>query len=445
MGIDMAYGPSKLEEVLNRTRKHYPAVIEFIGWDHSEKIRQIMDALAFLNEGELFKYAFTLRESELAYVLLALADCTDELLCRMLETILVLRFRKKLYELNWIMLQMDFHNRNLLKAMGKMVDGLKGKYPRDYAVSLFARLDAMNEGNTGQALKDNLAEYMYRLLVAENTDISSFCRKYALYWDSALAKRISEHYFINAGRDGFLKNKEAFKMLLDSKDAINPLPLMSCYLERLDVREYFDDINEWIEKRYGGPGFSEENEKKGLWEALPKACADKFQRWQNLKVLASHFGGKGNKPFTLWASYIDRIKKVVRDECRGLLFMDFGTFIAVDSMSGYDEASTGDLEEGSTEFLTLDKTENKKNVYIVERKYFDLAYESEESERVETISRHWRIIAEHVVDVRDLILEDVESEVYRAGYHQVQLLYLKEILKEKLESSKKSPVEAYQA
>ncbi len=412
-----------LEEALDITRKHYPSYLEFVRSDHSEKIKRILDSIAQLKGEMLVKYSFTLRDSDLEYVLPALVNCKDERICNMLEDILELRFRKKLYELNWIMLQMDFTNRNLLETMNRMLNCLKNKYPQDYAASLFTRLDAF----TVAALNENLPESMCRVLVAENIDIDTFSRKYALFSDGALAKKMSELFFLKSSKNGFTRNRDVFTGLLDDKDAPEAVPLLACYFEKLEVYEYFDELNYSLMRRFGEPGVSGEKGKDDFWELLPKACSDKFSRWQDLKRIEYHFG-KSSKDFILWVSYIDKMKKVDYHEHAGLLFMDFGPFVVVDSREGF-------LEDGIEGLDVADK----KISYLIDRKYFDHVCESHKPETAEHDGNlWWRIIAGHMVDARELIIEDIKSEVYRVGYNKVQLLYLKEILRVKLENGRDS-------
>ena len=441
MGFEFAYQPAKLQELLHVIRKSYPSHEEFIRLDHSEQILYITEAVASLEEEGLLQFARKLKNSEMEYVLLALASCIDERICSKLAAILELRFRKALYELNWIMVQRDFTNKNLLTSMRKLAHCLEMKFPAEYADSIFARLDAWGTqapqgtwGERGERGKfgDGLAESMHNVLVSESMDIHGFCKKVDLKTDSPLANRLSELFFLQCSHDGFRRNKDVFTSLMRELDDSRAAQVFARYLENLDTLEYFDELNYYIEEKYGAPGklgipgedgAVEEPKsdvepgapgEEGFWKLLPESCTYKFFRWQDLKRIEAHFGME-SKGYKLWRTYFDKMKQIVRYEEDGLLFMDFGTFVAVDSVDPIEEESAS---------------------YLYDHKYFDNERELYEwAKGDESAEYHWRIIPEHVMDAKDLIVEDMTAEVYRVGYDQVQLLYLKEIIKVFLEKS----------
>jgi hypothetical protein len=385
--------------VINSIRLSCPSPGEFLQADYSGNVVQILDSVTSLKDDRMIlKYAALLKSDELYYVLLAQKSCTDRRAWSVLANILEFRFTRRLYDFGWAMVQADFENRNALNSLAKLVKCLKIKYPEDYKSSIFAGLNERSGNGAMGTWVRKLPECIHTLLVSEQVDIDTFCRKYSIDPFSPLGRKICELFFISCDKTGFFANRSIFFDFLIDMDFAKKAPIAANYLDELNVRDYFDEVNAlMVEENY--------------FNMLPATCREKFKKWQDLKRIEAHFGN--SVKFRFWAQYLDMMTKVSHDEMNRFLCMDFGSFVAADA----GEVSAEDFL--SDEFSLIYAREYFDNEY----EHYDLAKQAQDGKSL------WRIITGHVADARDMIIKDTKSEVYRIGYEKVGLLYSREIMK----------------
>ena len=200
-----------------------------------------------------------------------------------------------------------------------------------------------------------------------------------------------------------MENRQVFLCLLADPDAGKSVPVIENYFLSLQVQEYFDEVNYFLIEKYG----------ENLFLMISAVCMKRFIQWQGLKRIEAHFGN--SKQFRFWASFADKMTKVIQDDQSGVLFMDFGSFVAA------DVPETRAEDELSEPFS-----------YIYDKRYFEDSLDWYAQAHKDSPAS-WRIIPEHVADVREKIIMDIKSEAYRMGYERVGLLYSKEIIRGLLE------------
>lgn len=422
MEFKLEYEPARFNATLSVIRKSFPYLNELSGNDLDAKKAALSAKLEAIAGSEVQRLAETLKSSELELVLSIISDTEDPETLSMLVSILVLRFRKKLFDLCWIMLQNNYRNTGLLNAAKVLMDCMKSVYSIELEASFLFKAELNKaESNKAELAEAALPEKARDMMLSEMVDIKGFLRKYHILENSRFAHEMRRLFFTACGADGFLKNKEQLIKHMDTDDINSAAAVFSSYLGKLKPIEYFDSLNRVVVNRWGVPGDGGE-----FWGRLDSSASERFDSWLDLKKIEHHFGF-GSKRYKFWSMYFENMRGIRYDEPAGLLIMKFSNFIIVDNK---------DADGWS---------------YLYLREYFAVEYANYEASRRQqetTESQHgeaelqqgrteWRIIPEHVAEARDLVIEGIKSDIYRIGYDKVHILYLKDILKNGI--GKKSP------
>ncbi|NJD03286.1 MAG: hypothetical protein FIA99_12005 [Ruminiclostridium sp.] len=392
MEFRFEYEPVRFVEMLSEIRTAFPFLEEFAVNDTGERIAALSARLETVNDNNLQEFVKTLKGSELELIIKIMKDPADSKI-EVLEGIIKLRFRKKLYNLCWIMLQDNFFNAGLLNAAQVLSEFMKAEYPDEFAASFLGR--TIN-------LAGSLPEKGEILLIEEKSDLGSFFRRYAILENSIFAQKLRELFFTGCEADGFVNNREPLLRHMNGDDLDSAAAVFSVYLDKLKTIQYFDTVNRMVVSRWGIPENGGE-----LWQRLDDRRIAKFVAWQDLKRIEAHFG-RESKRYKIWAGYFDRMQRIVADEAAGFLIMEFDKFVVFD----------GKVDGGWS--------------YLYMKDYFEDEYTRYENAKNQGAPQ-WRIIPEHVASARDLVIEGVRSDIYRVGYDRVHILYLKEILKVELD------------
>jgi hypothetical protein len=393
-------------------------------------------ALIKSTELELLVLAFGLPEIENASKDLirnpGLIFDTDYSLLSALSNILVKRFRKKLLDLCWQLIQWEPYNRGYIYCLTLLSSCMVSKYPEDYEKSLLSRLDDWAY---------NLPQKAYLQLIKEGGDIAAFLDEYSIPAEANMGQIILIEYFSNCGKEDFNANRIELNMFFQrlvqglaqpasaSKTSVadekvipgfyaGAVKAFCNYLTKLEVTEYFDELNTLILENFGLP-LTDKNINQEIehidkyvefWGCLSEKniaqASHYIDRWLDLKKIERHFS-KSPKKFCIWLKNFNYIERVFKDEDSAFIAMFAKDFVIVDfAADRYSYIYSLDFFKLEQEKLQLNSADNQQNLNM-----------------------------KHIFDARDVII-DVEDEekkpglfkIIRIGYNKVEILYLKEIL-----------------
>ena len=393
MEFKFDYEPVRFNGLLSDIREAFPHLEELDGDDASRRSDVLSERLSAIDTNSLFRLAKALKSKELELILYLMKAPVEEMIISKAEIILKLRFRKKLFDLCWILLQGDYDNKGLLNAACVLSECMQTKHPDEYEVSFLFKAGKM---------PGSLVQKAHSLLIEEKCDIRGFCRRYSILEHSVFAQKLRELFFTGCDTSGFVNNRESILKHMNGNDLDSMATVFSVYLDKLKVIEYFDIVNHMVVNKWGNPEKAVE-----FWQRLDDEGIAKFSAWQDLKRIEQHFG-RESKRYKLWAGYFDKMQRIEADDAAQLLIMEFENFVVLDFKE----------EEGWS--------------YLYMKDYFKDEYERYEGAKQNGASQ-WRIITELVAGARDLVIEGNRSDIYRVGYVRVEMLYLKEILKLELE------------
>jgi hypothetical protein len=397
----MAYAyefvPSKFNESLEKIRLKFPLIREAIYINKSDSTQDLVGRLSDLDDEGLEKFAAELRSDELDLPLIAFRSNMDEGVSDKLDSILKIRFRKKLFLLNWLILQNNYKNPKLISSMKNLCDIMKKKYPDDYSETIFPKIPDWH---------NNMIDSVSKLMHEEKTGIEKFFAKYQFLQKSKFAYDFYTQYFLTASKDEIINNWQPFIRTMNSYVVEQSAAVINIYLELFEVNKFSKEVTDYIFEKYGC--LFEESE---FWNLVSNESRNKFIKWMNLKIMEDHFGKEGKK-YHFWSVYIDDLVRVARFEHLNLIFIYFESCVVVD-LGGHELSA-----------------------YLYYKETFDLEYDhfinTPDSE-----GRAWRIFPEHVINARESVIENKRSDIYKFNYEFVGKLYLKEILKTEALKKKK--------
>jgi hypothetical protein len=397
MAYAFSFTPEVFNENLEKLREKFPLIRESIYINKSSNTSNLVERLGSLDGKELETFAGSLRSDELDLPLVAFRSHMDEGVADKLDSILKIRFRKKLFLLNWLILQNNYTNQKLIASMENLCDIMMKKYPDDYSETIFSKIPDWSA---------DPVESTYRLLYAEKNTIEDFFIKYQLLQKSKFSYDFYTYYFMKAVKGDILGNWQPFIRAMSSYVVEQSASVINNYLEVFEVLKYSKEVTDYILENYGG--ISEGSE---FWNRISEVSKQKFFKWSNLKIMEDHFG-KDSKKYSFWSSYIDEVIKVERFYQIKLIFIFFESCVVVD-MGGHEQSA-----------------------YLYYKETFNVEYEHFLSEP-DLNKRNWRIYPEHVIDARESVIEDKRSDIYKFNYEFVGKLYLREILKTEAIKKKK--------
>ena len=397
MAYTLEFVPVAFERSLGDIRERFPLINEVIYENKTEDTIGLVDRLSDLDEKELERFALNLKSNELDLPLIAFRTRMEEGASDKLDSLLEIRFRKKLFLLNWLILQNNYTNEKLIKSMHNLCSIMSHKYPDDYSLSIFSKIKKWDEDCIHKVIK---------VLTKEKTNITEFFDKYHFLQKSKFSYTFYVQYFKNATKEMIIADWATFVLAANSYVVKESADIINVYLELFGVSDYSEEITNIILEKYDPiKRYSE------FWEYLSKEAEAKFFQWTNLKTIEEHFK-KEVKKYSFWSNYLKEMVKVESYNDLDLIFIYFDSCIVVD----------------------MGKTE--PNAFLYYKESFDIEYERF-IELDETQERIWRIFPENVIDVKDSIIEGKRSDIYKFSYEFVGRLYIKEILKTEAVRKKK--------
>ena len=338
-----------------------------------------------------------MKNDELDLTLVAFRTELDTLNADKLNSILKIRFRKKLFILNWLILQNNYKNHTLINSMKKLCEIMAEKYPDEYKESIFAKADYWG--------KDTVMR-VYDFIIKEGLDIGSFFKKYQFLEKSKFAYDFYVKYFTNTDKEGILNNWDAFILAINSYVVTESATIIDTYLKIIAPPEYSPEVTNLIEEKYGTDIMNGE-----FWELVSKDSKESFRKWLYLKTMESFFGA-GNQIIPFFTGYLYDIKKIEYIQDAGVLFVFFENAVLVD-------------------------VRNDKQIgYLYKNREFD-----KELERFlsidDAVMREWNIAYDKILDAKEAIIDEKTSDIYSVSYAFVGRLYLREIIKQEALAKKK--------
>lgn len=382
------FKPSAFSKSLEEIRARFPLIKEVIYTKKTDESADLVGRLSKLDDSEIVDFALGLKTDELDLPLAAFKADIDNGQEDRLETILKIRFRKKLFLLNWLILQNNYQNQKLKDSMETLCRLMKEKYSEEYSETIFAKI-----GRWG----DDPVRSVMVLFKKEGSTLEEFFKKYQLLLKSKFSYVFFVEYFINATQEEILNNRKLFILAANSYVLAESAAVLGRYLDIFSVREYTDDVMDIMVQKNS----SEEqgNDFMGLFSGELK---QKYKEWVRLRRMETCFG-RNSKKYSFWANYLDDIQEVETPENSRVVFIYFGTCVVVD----------------------MGEPEQHAYLYYIES--FRIEYERfMDQENGE--ERTWRVMSENVVDARESVIEGKRSDIYKLSYEFVGRLYLKEIL-----------------
>lgn len=381
--------PSRFLESLQEIRQKFPLIREVIYTDKSRETEDFIREISDLHPDQLISFAARIKNHDLDLPLMAFRAHVGDQVSDKMDTILKTRFRKKIFLLNWLILQNNYRNERLIASMGNLCDLMKERFPEEYAETIFFKIGSWGENPIRQVME---------LFREEQTTVKRFFEKYSFLEKSKFSYDFCTAYFHQASREVFTADWEVFIQAASSYVPEQSAWVLDRYLSAFEAVEYPEKVTDLILKLHGRP-----EEGKEFWELLGEESRKRFAQWTTYQALARHFG-KGSKKHSFWAHYLKNLVKVEIHEKQDLCFLYFDSCVVVDLG-----------ETSQTAYLYYQET------FLLEYEYF--------SHLPDTNEKCWRIFPEQVVDARSSVIEGKRSDIYLFSYELVGRLYIKEILK----------------
>ncbi|MFO7637310.1 MAG: hypothetical protein R6W96_08370 [Clostridia bacterium] len=395
MSYSLDFTPANFMKSLEDIRKKYPLIRETIYADKGRQTESFVQRVGKLDMEHLEDFAARMRNDELELPLVAFRTDIGEEFTEKLDVVLKVRFRKKLFLLNWLILQNNYKNEKLIASMGNLCEIMQEKYPGEYAETIFARI---HDWGT-----DPLDKVM-ALFQNEKTTLEAFFRKYDFLEKSKFSYDFYTMYFGNADREGITADWSCFIRAAESYVVTQSATVLDRYMGSFEIQDYDKEVTDLVMEKYGPV-----QEELEFWKLMSDESRTRFEKWTNLKALENHFG-RNSKKHLFWSYYANDIQRVELYPESKLAFIYFETRAVVD---------LGEPEQRA--FLYFLET------FLIEYEHFKGLPDGEE--------KAWRIFPEQVVDARSSVIENKKSDIYQFSYEFVGRLYIKEIFK--LEAQKK--------
>jgi len=319
------------------------------------------------------------------------------------------------------------------------------------------------------------------------TSYFSFCRKYNFECNKEQLSCYFELMLKNTG------NIEEETANIPAR-LLGVVSVFCNYLDKLKTVELYDKVVLQVIEHFGLPCWNGVFWK--YMEENLKNSTRVINSWLKYKRLEKHFE-ENPKALSIWTEYFENIRDIYFDESRNFLAMHCCNFVVVDlkerdrsylyperifseeyqlyverldslkenqekesrqdkaeSSEEFSEESSGESSKESPVETSVESSEESSEEpftgegYIpVGKGYIDIngtekgkvpvewygIYTREEEDK-ENGKEGWRIIEEHVVPARDLVIENKKGRLYSVGYDKVSVLYLKEIIRNMCDS-----------
>ncbi len=378
---------SKFQASLKMIRKYHPFIEEIARIDMSDEVEKLLLQVNRLQGNELKDFATKLQNSQLELIFHALIQNLGTTLKEKLIFILSLRLKKRLFHYNWIILQEHYTNPYLIESFKLLTDYMRKKYPEDFNNSFASRMTFSGEDLVYQALF---------ALKSEQSTLNDFLKRYNFLNDSELFNAIVEIFFLSCDKDGYLENAKLFMDWISASEN-KPIPQIIHYIEIMDVLEYIEEINYLLIELFDLPPNS------SFWQNIAQEHQNKFLQWNNLNKMEKYLGSDTEK-FLFWKNYYQHIDNVECYPEQGIMFMYISEHVVVDIKNDMNQS-----------YLY-----RKQAFKIAHRAFFEAGgFKNQGS---------WPLELEKVVPIKDTILENRNSEIYKLDFKGINKLYIRDFL-----------------
>lgn len=380
--IDEAlYTPVRLNNLLEEIAPRFFLPAEFPEKQPDLHVLDRLYKVADMTGKALENYAATLKSREIESLILILPTADDRAKACILR-ILDARANRRLLELYWPFFQYHFEDDNVLEGAKILLGRLPDK---DRSAQQYKNLALFTEGNGFSSLLEKLN--------SDRVALGLFIVKEQLLAESPLTIRMTELYFYQCQKEGFLLNEKRLLSIFGMTEPDSAKKILINYLTCLDRTEYLFDVNSYIQGRWGEPTQSAD------WSDVPAALRRKFTDWISYRRLYTHFSQNQLK-LKILNDYIPYILHIRLRHDGRYMAADFGDFVIVD-----------DNELSSYSYLL------KKSLY------------EEISESLEKFSVEYiKLTRSRITAARDYIIEEAEDTFMQLEYEDLGRLYIRDML-----------------
>lgn len=262
---------------------------------------------------ELDLAAYTIAESKLETLLMAVVALDNEALRDRIIRVLKIRMKKRHAAFAWQMLQ--HHVGSVI--LTDLLISLKCRYyaaggPEFLALLPIAAPDA-----------DQVLENLLREIQVRRITLAELLQLYAVNPQSPLGIRLGGRYFVSCTAAEFATNVDLLAFLVQT-DEIDVLPVINHYIRTVEPNQLADRVCSNILQRN-----SRIDDTEFPWSVLDDVCSLRFMQWLNLYSLRRYFQGNAKKMAIFEPLYADIFSVLVDPQGRSA-FIYFKTFIIVD-------------------------------------------------------------------------------------------------------------------
>jgi hypothetical protein len=396
MESDFYFKSVKLCESLTNISERHLSLPEILSLNREVRTKEFVGSLKTAQDRHTPLLDFSLKYSDLELVLSELVKNPEGRLRDILMLLLKRYAGKKLFKINWAMLQKDYRNKGLLDSMKVLCVHMKESLEIENSRSLFNRMETVSG--------DSFLNQTHEALVNEGGLLKEFFDKYGVISEYSFGMDLIRKFFSKCCKNDFLNNITIFLEVLSVYKNEDTFSVIENYLEKFDVNEYDFCISRMLLEKYGKPVGNDD-----LWAYISDETRSKYNHWLKILQMEDHFG-RASRESGFWRQYYGEIKNIHRDEKNNLLFINFGDFAVVDFGKQNHET------------------------FLYKKEVFDLKYQQYLKEG-ELSENGWETVPDAVVTARTAFLEDASSNIYKMNYDGVGILYLKELLKRESEKA----------
>lgn len=375
--------PSKFNNTISYLRENYLLPREF-ALQVYQRVKQCKLPEGFTYSKEyLENYALRLGKKELEDCLVCLLhENRPEVTSAILET-LQIRMSTRLIDLIWALTQYFYELPNMRKAARLAASSL---ICRDVVLKTLFQ----EERNYIEAGVDVIRQ--------NNQNIAQVLSENNLIVDSPLWCIIMRHFFLQGNEQSFLMNENYFMNLLDASSEEEILPILINYLNQPWSFYISRKINRKILELYGLP----EDHISSIWSKLSPDLIRKFKQWIFLDILEDFFGAESRKNSVL-SKYHKEIVHISFFDEDNIMMINFGSFgiLNIRDIQGYS--------------------------WLMNNETMNMAVESlSKGEEIPWIKTRMN------VDARDVIIEEMSSDILILNMAGIGKLYVEELMTELL-------------
>lgn len=486
------FTPVSFIKCIDRVRELYPTTREAIKKDMSLEVEKLLVKLGTYGNN-ITEYISCLNNRKIDTVFFAFLHLLGKEsypdYFEKLKTALTLGFKRRLFELSWVMLQENYGSEARLNAMEFFCYCMQNRFPEAYRSTVFGQLSDW---------KVNFPEKIYQLLLKKGEGVAQFLVENSISENSNLGRILLNLYFSNCSKDAFEMDIQAFvdfinieansEVRVNSEVGVNSVvganseveannevgvnsvvranskvrankevgansedmneidndehennmlaKAVENYLRVFSIYDYKDEINDLLIKIFGRiddfnecigiDNISNIGNKNSSSNSISN-CINMDNNGNNLSISGGiSLWDKINKEQRISFQRWEHLKEIRNHfGCKDRKIKLWTNFFEMVDKV-FRDYKKGLLFMDFVGFVVVDTGFQEDAAYLYSRRSFDLEFEYYLS--VEEEHRNWRINTEQAIDARDFNIEGIKSDIYRIGYERVRYLHLKELV-----------------